>query len=176
MSGSNRPSFSAHRVNLAENFRSASDRTSRKPVTYKWISKFFADRADDLTDLKDIAAARKSPECFFIRCDRILTEMRTQSLLFKIGENLAPCAPRLMEMYALSVGRLTLSTSGRDQYAEEKDEEAMEKRFERQPKRAEHSDRLENIVCDLDAIWLRLNWPVYGCDCVQCHKRKSFLG
>lgn len=176
MSDLNRASFSAHRVILAENFRSASDRTIRKSVTYKWISRFLADRADDLTNLRDMAIPRKAPGCFHIRCDRIITEMRTQSLMFKIGENIAPCAPRLMEMYALAIGRLTLSSSGRDQYAEKKDEEAMDKRFERQPRRAEHDDRLENIVCDLDAIWLRLNWPVDGCDCLQCHKRKSFLG
>jgi hypothetical protein len=27
----------------------------------------------------------------------------------------------------------------------------------------------------LDSLWLRLNWPVDGCYCSQCEKRKPFM-
>ncbi|CAI7572643.1 unnamed protein product [Penicillium manginii] len=157
MASSSQPSFSAHRDNLAETLRATGD------------------RANELINLKDIAASRKHPDCFLVRCDRIITEMKTQSLMFGIGENISPSAPILMEMYALAVGRLSLSNSGRDQYAEEKDEEAMERKFERQPQHAENADRLTSVVCDLDSLWLRLNWPVDGCYCSQCEKRKPFM-
>ncbi|KAJ5966460.1 hypothetical protein N7481_013174 [Penicillium waksmanii] len=175
MASCSQRSFSAHRDNLAETLRTTGDRTCRHPVTYKWISRFLANRADELINLKEIAASSKRPDCFLVRCDRIITEMKTQSLMFKIGKNISTSAPRLMEMYALAVGRLTLSYSGRDQYAEEEDEEAMERRFERQPQHAENADRLTSVVCDLDSFWLRLNWPVDGCYCSQCEKRRPFM-
>lgn len=168
-------SFSAHRDNLAETLRATGDRASRHPVTYKCISRFLANRADELIDLRNIATSREHTSCFLVRCDRIITEMKTQSLMFKLGEDISPSAARLMEMYALAVGRLTLSQSGCDQYAEENDEKAMERRFERQPQHAENADRLTSVVCDLDSFWLRLNWPVNGCHCSQCEKRKPFM-
>jgi hypothetical protein len=50
-------------------------------------------------------------------------------------------------MYAVAVGRLSLSASGRDQYTEDKDEEAMESH----PRHAENADRLTSVLCDLDS-------------------------
>lgn len=59
-------------------------------------------------------------------------------------------------MYAVAVGRLSLSASGRDQYTEDKDEEAMERKFK--PWKVTHDTR--RMLTDSHpfyAIWTRVS-------------------
>lgn len=172
-----KPSFRSARIDLAEYMRKASQDLEHKEVSYRWVSRLLTECADEFFDVTEMVAERSTPLCFDIRADSILREMRAQSLIFKVGRDIMPDASKLIYYYALAIGRLTLHFKGPtgDKYAEDCDEDAMETKVSPMPKYSADGGRHARASFDLEALWLRLEWPVQICNCPQCARRKFLL-
>lgn len=168
--------FRDSRYEITERFIEAAKKVKDKPVTYKWVSRFLTDRADDLEVLREMARNRRPPHCFYGRCDRVLVEMRAHILVYKKGRSMMLYAHYLMEMYAMIIGSLTLSKNGGDEEADNADSEVIDMTDEIWEKCEKLNDRtIDPSRADLDGFWIRLNWPVDGCDCAQCEKLKYHM-
>ncbi|OQE16700.1 hypothetical protein PENSTE_c023G06067 [Penicillium steckii] len=168
--------FKDSRWEITERFIVAAKKVQQKPVTYKWVSKFLENRADDLEVLREMARNRRPPHCFYGRCDRILVEMRAHILVYKKIRSEMQYAHYLMEMYAMIIGALTLDSSGRDEEADHADSEVTDMTDEIWEKCEKLHDRtIDASRADLDGFWLRLNWPIDGCCCAQCEKLKYHM-